>query len=75
VKAPPSEPSSALRAPGRSSGAPATGEFTPSRDILNYDQIVATKLGHELLHLRVPSHDKLYCLVLSRYIPDWRERE
>jgi hypothetical protein len=28
VKAPPSEPSSALRAPGRSSGAPATGEFT-----------------------------------------------
>ena len=28
VEAPPSEPSSALRAPGRSSGAPATGEFT-----------------------------------------------
>gem|GEM_PF-4017113 len=28
VKAPPSEPSLALRAPGRSSGAPATGEFT-----------------------------------------------
>ena len=28
VKAPPSEPSSAPRAPGRSSGAPATGQFT-----------------------------------------------
>jgi hypothetical protein len=28
VKAPSSESSSALRAPGRSSGAPATGEFT-----------------------------------------------
>jgi hypothetical protein len=30
---------------------------------------------HELLHLRVPSHNKLYRLVLSCHIPDWRERE
>jgi predicted metal-dependent hydrolase len=30
---------------------------------------------HELLHLQVPSHNKLYRLVLSRHIPDWRERE
>jgi hypothetical protein len=49
--------------------------FTPPHDILNYDQIAAMKPDHELLHLRVPSHNKLYRLVLRRYIPDWRERE
>ena len=33
------------------------------------------RICHELLHLQVPHHNRLYRLVLSRYIPDWRERE
>jgi hypothetical protein len=49
--------------------------FTSPRDILDYDQTVAAKPDHELLHLRVPGHNKLYRLVLRRYVPDWRERE
>ena len=30
---------------------------------------------HELLHLKVPAHNKLYYLLLRQSIPDWRERE
>jgi predicted metal-dependent hydrolase len=30
---------------------------------------------HELLHLRAPRHDRMYELLLGRYLPDWRARE
>jgi hypothetical protein len=30
---------------------------------------------HELLHLKIPTHNKLYYLLLQNHIPDWRERE
>lgn len=29
---------------------------------------------HELLHLKVPRHNKLFRGLLSAYMPDWRER-
>ena len=30
---------------------------------------------HELLHLQVPRHNRLYYLRLSQHIPDWPQRE
>lgn len=29
---------------------------------------------HELLHLRVPNHGKLFRSLMSLYLPDWEER-
>lgn len=29
---------------------------------------------HDLLHLKVPKHNKLFRSLLSTYMPDWRER-
>ena len=30
---------------------------------------------HELLHLRIPNHNRLFYATLVSYIPDWRERD
>ena len=30
-------------------------------------------IAHELLHLRVPNHGKLFKALLSAYVPGWRE--
>jgi predicted metal-dependent hydrolase len=30
---------------------------------------------HELLHLRVPSHGKLFKALMTAHLPDWRELE
>ncbi len=30
---------------------------------------------HELLHLRVPNHGKLFRTLMSLYLPDWPERD
>ena len=30
-------------------------------------------IAHELLHLRVPNHGKLFKVLLSVYVPGWRE--
>ena len=30
-------------------------------------------IAHELLHLRVPNHGRLFKALLSTYVPDWRE--
>lgn len=30
---------------------------------------------HELLHLRVPSHGRLFKALMSAYVPAWREME
>jgi predicted metal-dependent hydrolase len=38
-------------------------------------RLVEYVICHELLHLRSPTHNKLYRLLLSQHIPDWRERE
>ena len=31
-------------------------------------------IAHELLHLRVPNHGKLFKSLMSVYVPDWKER-
>ena len=30
---------------------------------------------HELLHLRLPRHNKLFKALMTTYVPDWRELE
>lgn len=30
---------------------------------------------HELLHLRVPNHGKLFKALMTAYVPDWREHD
>jgi len=32
-------------------------------------------IAHELLHLRVPNHGKLFKALLSVHIPDWRKHD
>ena len=52
------------------------GNLTLARDVLQLPRpLVDYIICHELLHLQVPHHNRLYRLVLSRYIPDWRELE
>ena len=32
-------------------------------------------IAHELLHLRVPNHGKLFKAVMTAHIPDWKEHD
>jgi predicted metal-dependent hydrolase len=32
-------------------------------------------IAHELLHLRVPNHGRLFKALLSAHVPDWRKHE
>ena len=32
-------------------------------------------IAHELLHLRVPNHGKLFKAVMTAHVPDWREHD
>ena len=32
-------------------------------------------IAHELLHLRVPNHGKLFNALMTAYVPDWREQD
>jgi predicted metal-dependent hydrolase len=52
------------------------GNLTLARDLLRLPRELAEYvICHELLHLRVAGHNRVYRLLLGRYIPDWRERE
>ena len=31
-------------------------------------------IAHELLHLRVPKHGKLFKVLMSVHVPDWKKR-
>ena len=42
-----------------------------SQDIEFQDFVIA----HELLHLRVPNHGKLFKALMTAYVPDWREHD
>lgn len=37
-------------------------------------EFVLYVICHELLHFKVPNHNKLFKNLLSAYMPDWRER-
>ena len=32
-------------------------------------------IAHELLHLKVPNHSRLFKALMSVYVPDWRSRD
>jgi len=32
-------------------------------------------IAHELLHLRVPNHGRLFRALMTMHVPDWRSRE
>jgi predicted metal-dependent hydrolase len=32
-------------------------------------------IAHELLHMRVPTHGRLFRALMSAYVPDWRDLE
>ena len=32
-------------------------------------------IAHELLHLRVPNHGKLFKALMTAYVPDWTEHD
>lgn len=52
------------------------GTLTLARDLLQLPQDLADYvICHELLHLKIPSHNKAFHAMLSAYIPDWQERE
>jgi len=52
------------------------GNLTLASDLVNLPRhLVEYVICHELLHLTVPAHNGVYHLLLSRYIPNWRERE
>lgn len=53
-----------------------TGRLTLNAELLD----LAKELGefvivHELVHLLVPNHGKLFKCFMSAYLPDWEERE
>jgi predicted metal-dependent hydrolase len=52
------------------------GTLTLANDLLDMPRrLVEYVVCHELLHLKVPTHNRLYRLLLNQHIPDWRERE
>lgn len=52
------------------------GTLTLAGDLLDMPRhLVEYVVCHELLHLKVPRHNRVYRLLLSQHIPDWRERE
>jgi hypothetical protein len=52
------------------------GNLTLADDLLKLPHhLVEYVICHELLHLKIPHHNRLYYLLLARYIPDWQHRE
>ena len=52
------------------------GRICLNRDLLREDAAFReVVIVHELLHLRVPNHGKLFKSLMSAYLPGWEERE
>lgn len=52
------------------------GTLTLARDLLQVPPDLADYvICHELLHLKIPSHNKAFHAMLSAYVPDWQDRE
>ena len=49
------------------------GILTLARDLINEDeQFQDAVIAHELLHLRVPNHGKVFRAVMSAHVPGWQ---
>lgn len=52
------------------------GRLTLNTDLLNLPEALAEYvIVHELVHLLVPNHSKLFKGYMSAYLPDWEERQ
>ncbi len=52
------------------------GRLTLNTDLLNLPEaLVEFVIVHELVHLLVPNHGKLFKSYMSAYLPDWEERQ
>ena len=52
------------------------GRLTLNTDLLNLPEMLTEfVIVHELVHLLVPNHGKLFKSFMSAYLPDWKERE
>lgn len=52
------------------------GRLTLNADLLRLPRALGEYVVlHELLHLLIPNHGRLFKLFLDAYMPDWRERE
>ncbi len=53
-----------------------TGRLTLNTDVLTLPQELAEfVIVHELVHLLVPNHGKVFKSFMYAYLPDWEERE
>lgn len=51
-----------------------SGRIYLNRDLLNKDAAFReVVIVHELLHLRVPNHGKLFKSLMNAYLPGWEE--
>ena len=52
------------------------GRLTLNTDLLNLPEALTEYvIVHELVHLLVPNHGKLFKSFMSAYLPDWEERQ
>lgn len=54
----------------------STGTVTLASDLADQDpRFQNFVIAHELLHLRVPTHGRLFKALMSAHVPGWREME
>jgi predicted metal-dependent hydrolase len=54
----------------------ASGIITLAADLVDQDPDFRDfVIAHELLHLRVPNHSKLFKALMNLHVPDWRRHE
>jgi len=52
----------------------ASGTITLAQDLADQDQRFQDfVIIHELLHLRVPRHGRLFSTLMTAYVPGWKE--
>jgi len=52
-----------------------SGRVSFSRDLLREDPLFReVVIVHELIHLRVPNHGRLFKSLMNAYLPDWEEK-
>ena len=52
------------------------GTLTLASDLVDYEVgFQDFVIAHELLHLRVPNHGKLFKALMTAHVPDWRKYE
>ena len=54
----------------------AMGTVTLAADLADQDSAFQDfVIAHELLHLRIPNHGKLFKALLTVHVPDWKDQD